>query len=122
MERYQKGLVCGFNITVMDKEICYAGDLRCLKPEILEITWVAGQGIILHVELLIQTLEVTFQLSSFVWGNGHPHRLLVQMQTGKNFSLGNLAMCIKSLIHTHPYVLIIPHLRIYVLRKKLKTI
>ena len=80
------------------------------------------QSMGLHVELLIQTLEVTFQLSSFVWGNGHPHRLLVQMQTGKNFSLGNLAMCIKSLIHTHPYVLIIPHLRIYVLRKKLKTI
>ena len=122
MERYRKGLVCGFNITVMDKGICYAGDLRCLKPEILEITWVTGQGIILHVEFLTQTLEVTFQLNSFLWGNGHPHGLLVQMQTGKNFSPGNQAMCIKSLIHAHPYVLRIPHLRIYVLSKKLKTI
>ena len=73
-------------MSVMDKGICYAGDLSCLQPAILEMTWATGQGIVLHVKFLIQTPEVTSQLNSFVWGNGHPHSLLVQVQTGKKFS------------------------------------
>lgn len=107
MERISKrGWCMVSNITVMDKGICYAGDLRCLKPEILEIHLGCRLGIILHVEFLVQTLEITFQFRIHVWGNGTPHRLLVQMKTGRIFHWATWQCVSKSFIHTHPYVLI----------------
>lgn len=93
--------MCGFNFAVTDKGICYAGDVKCLNPAVLEMIGVTGQGMALHVKFMIQMLEVISWLNSFVWGNGHPQSLLVQEQTGKNFSLGYLVTCIKHLKHTH---------------------